>query len=63
MYLLKIKGPGSQVFSKTCQASNLERFVKIHSGLQSFSIFGKRSILYVRQGFEYLSTIWSSDRS
>ena len=45
----------AEVYSKPCQTSNMERFVKIVNRFWPLTIFTKQSILDVPQGSEYAS--------
>ena len=51
-------------YSEPCQTSKLERFAKIVDGFKPLTIFAKRSILDVRQGYEYVFVFrWKSFKS
>ena len=43
-------------YSETCQTCKMEYFAKIVNGFETLTIFAKRSVLDVWQGFEYASS-------
>ena len=47
----------TDMYSKPCQASKMERFAKTVSSFQPLTIFTKRFISDVWQGSEYVSDI------
>ena len=47
----------TDMYSKLCQTSKMERFAKTVSSFQPLTIFTKRSISDVWQGSEYVSDI------
>ena len=47
--------PNAELYSEHYQTSKMERFAQIINGFQLLTIFSKRSMLGVWQGFEYTS--------